>query len=218
MQPVTRIGHGGASAVVRGNTLESFDAARDIGVDMIEFDVRSHRGSPLVAHTRVHASLLSCPTLDRALLHLAGRSFDGIALNPDLKDAGCVDATLYALARFGLRERALVSSQCVEVVDRVRRVDPGVATAISIGGRVSRAVQRWGEWRRRALDALGARRFDALMVHHRLIDRRLVDEARERDGDLYAWTVDDRGLIASLTEMGVRGITTNDPRLFAPAA
>src|SRR5579875_1788708 len=35
-----RIGHGGASALAPANTLASFDAALELGVDMIEFDVR----------------------------------------------------------------------------------------------------------------------------------------------------------------------------------
>ena len=212
---VLRIGHGGASAVVRGNTLESFDAALDIGVDMIEFDVRVQRGGLLLAHTKLHGVLLPCPTLDRALDHLSSRRFDGVELNLDLKDTACVEPTLAALERFGLKERALLSSQCVAIVDRVRTLDPSVPTAISVGGRVSRAVQRWGAWRGRVLDALHRRRFDALMAYHALIDAALVEATHERGADLYAWTVDDPSRIRSLTELGVRGITTNDPRLFA---
>lgn len=211
---VLRIGHGGASAVVRGNTLESFDAALEIGVDMIEFDVRTHRGRLLVAHTKLHGVLPGCPSLDRALDHLSSRRFSEVALNLDLKDAACVDSTLEALDRYGLKERALLSSQCVAVVDRVRELDASVPTAISVGGRVSRAVQRWGGWRWRVLDALHRRRFDALMAYHRLIDRGLVDAAEERGAGVYAWTVDDPARIESLTDLGVRGITTNDPRLF----
>ena len=34
-----RIGHKGADAVVKGNTLESFRAAVELGVDVIELDV-----------------------------------------------------------------------------------------------------------------------------------------------------------------------------------
>jgi glycerophosphoryl diester phosphodiesterase len=211
---VLRIGHGGASAVVRGNTLESFDAALSIGVDMIEFDVRTHRGRLLVAHTKLHGAFFACPTLERALDHLSSRRFSDVAVNLDLKDAACVDSTLEALDRHGLKDRALLSSQCVAVVDRVRELDGSVATAISVGGRVSRAVQRWGGWRGRVLDALHRRRFDALMAYHRLIDRGLVEGAEERGAGVYAWTVDDPGRIESLTELGVRGITTNDPRLF----
>jgi glycerophosphoryl diester phosphodiesterase len=33
-------------------------------------------------------------------------------------------------------------------------------------------------------------------------------------GELYVWTVDEAQRIARLTEMGVSGIITNDPRLF----
>jgi glycerophosphoryl diester phosphodiesterase len=211
---VLRIGHGGASAVVRGNTLESFDAALDIGVDMIEFDVRTHRGRLLVAHTKLHGAVFACPTLERALDHLSSRRFGDVALNLDLKDAACVGSTLAALERFGLKDRALLSSQCVAVVDRVRELDASVPTAISVGGWVSRTVQRWGSWRHRVLDALHRRRFDALMAYHRLIDRSLVDGAEERGAGVYAWTVDDPARIQSLTDLGVRGITTNDPRLF----
>jgi glycerophosphoryl diester phosphodiesterase len=39
----------------------------------------------------------------------------------------------------------------------------------------------------------------------------------ERGGLLYAWTVNDRHSIQSLRALGVNGITTADPRLFAPA-
>jgi glycerophosphoryl diester phosphodiesterase len=211
---VLRIGHGGASAVVRGNTLESFDAALEIGVDMIEFDVRTHRGRLLVAHTKFHGAFFSCPTLDRALDHLRARRFSDVSLNLDLKDAACVDSTLAALERFGLKERALLSSQCVTVVDRVRALDASVPTAISVGGWVSRAVQRWGGWRDRVLDALHRRRFDGLMAYHRLIDSALVDASEERGAGVYAWTVDDPRRIQALSDLGVRGITTNDPRLF----
>ena len=67
---VKRVGHGGAGAVVRGNTLASFDAAVDIGVDMIEFDVRASQGDLVLAHGPLDALLRDCPTLDEALDHL----------------------------------------------------------------------------------------------------------------------------------------------------
>jgi glycerophosphoryl diester phosphodiesterase len=38
-----------------------------------------------------------------------------------------------------------------------------------------------------------------------------------REGRLYAWTVNERTAIQSLRGLGVHGITTADPRLFAPA-
>jgi glycerophosphoryl diester phosphodiesterase len=48
---VKRIGHKGAEAVAPGNTLESFHAAVELGVDMIELDVlRIRDGEFVIAH------------------------------------------------------------------------------------------------------------------------------------------------------------------------
>lgn len=55
------------------------------------------------------------------------------------------------------------------------------------------------------------------MAQHRLIDASLLEDVAGRGGLLYAWTVNERGSIQSLRGLGVHGITTADPRLFAPA-
>lgn len=214
-----RVGHGGASALVRGNTLASFDAAAAIGVDMIEFDVRGNgRGELVLAHTRLDLRRPGCPTLDAALRHLTTARFDGIALNLDLKSAGCARAIVDAIDRFDLYERALVSSQVPSILDRVREIDPRVATGISIGGRASRWCQRWGDWREAVLEAIGSGRFRSLMAQHALIDTQLVEAVKERGAELFAWTVNDHRAISRLAGLGVDGVVTNDPRLFALAS
>ena len=43
MPGLIRVGHRGAAAIATANTLESFDAAVAVGVDMIEFDVLPSR-------------------------------------------------------------------------------------------------------------------------------------------------------------------------------
>jgi glycerophosphoryl diester phosphodiesterase len=53
------------------------------------------------------------------------------------------------------------------------------------------------------------------MAQHRLIDPALLDDVVQRRGWLYAWTVNERAAIGRLRELGVHGITTADPRLFA---
>ena len=53
------------------------------------------------------------------------------------------------------------------------------------------------------------------MAQHRLIDAGLLREVNVRGGQLYAWTVNERRVIDSLRGLGVHGITTADPRLFA---
>jgi glycerophosphoryl diester phosphodiesterase len=65
------------------------------------------------------------------------------------------------------------------------------------------------------LAGLAAGRWDAVMLQHRLIDAALVTEVAERGCRAYAWTVNERPVIARLRELGVHGITSGDPRLFA---
>ena len=209
-----RIGHGGASALARANTLASFDAAVDVGVDMIEFDVRGHQGDLVLAHTVLHARLERGVRLGEALAHLTGRRFADVQLNVDLKHPGCEAALLEGLRSSGLLERTLISSQVPEVLDRLRSRDAGVRLGISVGGRLARASRRWRDWRAHVLGGLNAGRWDALMAQYRLVDERLLADVQERAGRLYAWTVNERSVIDRLRSLGVHGITTADPRLF----
>lgn len=211
-----RIGHGGASALAPGNTLASFDAALTVGIDMVEFDVRSFRGELVLAHTVLDARRRRCLRLHEALRHLSAERFCGVDLNVDVKHRGCEPAILAELSRARLIERTLISSQVPAVLDRFRELDPRVRTGISIGGPLARVSQRWSDWRSQVLDGLATRRWDALMAQHRLITNALVDEVSSRDGLLFAWTVNERDIIRSLQGLGVHGITTADPRLFAP--
>jgi len=104
------------------------------------------------------------------------------------------------------------------VIDCIRSLDPDVRTGISVGGRLARWSRRWDDWRAEVLTGLSARRWDAVMVQHRLVDSGLVRDVGVREGRLYAWTVNQRGAIDALRGLGVDGITTADPRLFGTAA
>jgi glycerophosphoryl diester phosphodiesterase len=67
----------------------------------------------------------------------------------------------------------------------------------------------------RAGAAIRERRCDALMAHWRLVTARLVEAVRDAGGELYVWTVDDLATLRALEALGVSGLITNDPRLFA---
>ena len=56
---------------------------------------------------------------------------------------------------------------------------------------------------------------DALMCHWALVTPRLARAVERAGGELYVWTVDTPQRIAWLEQLGVAGIITNDPRLFA---
>lgn len=210
-----RIGHGGASALAPANTLASFDAAHEVGVDVVEFDVRAWHGELLLAHTALHARRGGNVRLRDALAHLSQPRFSDLGLNVDVKHVGCEQALLDGLRDAGLLGRTLISSQVTGVLDRVRALEPRARVGISVGGRIARFSRRWNDWREQVLAGLESRRWEALMAQHRLVDRGLLEEVLDRGGLLYAWTVNERPMIERLRGLGVHGIATADPRLFA---
>ena len=56
------------------------------------------------------------------------------------------------------------------------------------------------------------------MVHWRLVTPRLCGSVRNAGGEVYVWTVDELSRLRELQGLGVTGVITNDPRLFAELA
>ena len=230
-----RVGHKGADLIAPGNTLASFDAALAAGVDMIEFDVLSEHpdggGRLLLAHD--YRALRARPevTLEEGLRHLAGAAFADVALDVDLKLPGYEERALETVRAAGLLERALVSSMYPSSLAVLRAAAPSVRLGWSVP-RVKKdyttdaltalpalaILSGYRAWLPgAAARALNGGRCDAIMAHWRLVTARLVRAVTRAGGELYAWTVDDAALIARLEGLGVRGVITNDPRLFADA-
>jgi glycerophosphoryl diester phosphodiesterase len=217
---VKRVGHQGAGQLAPGNTVASFDAALEAGVDVIEFDVLRHRGRLLLAHSTFDVRRRRCLTLADGLVCLTETRYEDVLFNVDLKRPGYEAQTVDMVRAAGVLDRCLFSSQFARSLDRVKRVEPTARVGISVGGWLSRRRHRWN---RRVVQRIEAAivsgRFDCLMAHHRLVDSDLVARMTASGGEVYAWTVDSQVAIERLLGLGVAGITTNDPRLFGrPAA
>ena len=187
----------------------------ELGVDSVEFDVRAWRGELVLAHTILDSRRRQSVRLADALSHLAAPRFADLGLIVDVKHPGCEPGVLEELRHRGLLGRSLLTSQVSGVLDSIRTLEPGARTGISVGGRIARLSQRWACWRTQVLAGLADHRWDALMAQHRLIDGSLRSEVTAREASLYAWTVNDRRMIGELRALGVDGIVTADPRLFA---
>ncbi len=227
-----RVGHKGADGIEPGNTLASFDAALEHGVDMIELDVLSEHpgggGRLLVAHDYEDVRSRPAVEFELALEHLAGERFAGIDLDVDIKLMGYERRVVEAIRAAGLVERTLVSGMFPDGLARVRAAEPALRLGWSVP-RVRRdytadmltaipALAMLTAYRatlpRRVRAALSAGRYDAIMAHWRVVTPALVRAVSEAGGELFVWTVDEEALLARLIEMGVDGIITNDPRLF----
>jgi glycerophosphoryl diester phosphodiesterase len=227
-----RIGHKGADAIVTGNTPESFDAAVEQGVDMIELDLlRAKEGKLVVAHDHHDALVRKPMDLTEALDLFLAPPLDKVEIDCDLKLAGREAELAGALAGRGLVERAMVSTMEVESLMKLRRLEPD----LRLGWTYPKTRRDWTQygWAAPALAAgLSAirRRFpgtlekkgpglgiSAVWAYHPIITPRLVEAARNVGVELIAWTVDDAERMRELLDMGVDGICSNDPRLFEVA-
>jgi glycerophosphoryl diester phosphodiesterase len=233
MSALRRVGHKGADLIAPGNTRESFDAALEAGVDMIEFDVLpaalpAGPDTPLIlAHDHEHTA--GAPTLDEGLAHLMADPFADVELDVDLKLPGYEERVVRALQERDLVERTLVSSQYMRSLVEIRAIEP----RLRLGWSVPRVRRDYTKsivfvipalsalvYMRRRLPGLAAGhiregRVDAVMAHYRLATPELVKAVHGAGGELYVWTVDDAEQIRRLEAMGADAVITNDPRLFA---
>lgn len=148
--PFLRIGHGGATGHAPANTLRSLEVALELGVDMVEFDVRTCRDALVLLHDDDLADhgrpgeLASQLTLDElralppgkagpiaslaeALDLVRGRAL----LNIDLKAVGYEPAVLQAVASRGLSRVVLYSTHYPSSLRLIRSLAPDSRTGLS---------------------------------------------------------------------------------------
>lgn len=242
-----RIGHRGAAALAPENTLRSFRAALEAGVDLIEFDVLELRGGELVlAHsddlsevslgaaggrvrerelTRLREVVPELATLEEALAFFAEEATE-TGLQVDLKSPGAALRVAELIRRFGLGERAVVSSFHLGALRALGRTEPGLRRALTFPRSLLGLDDR-GPLAgpgllvlRATLPALvgpllAVARAHDLALHHAVVSAAAVRRAHARGAAVLAWTVDEPGELARVEEAGVDAVITNDPAIFA---
>jgi glycerophosphoryl diester phosphodiesterase len=188
-------------------------------------------GAPplVVAHDWGDAGRREPMHLDEAMDAFTRPPLDRVAIDCDLKIAGREDEVIAALSDRGLLRRAQISTMEVSSLMTLRDLDSEISSGWTLpkvtrdwnsmpwarpvvaAGLVSLRARLPGVVRRRAPE-LGV---NAIWAYHPAVTRRLVDACHDVDLELIAWTVDDLPRMRTLATMGVDGICTNDPRLFA---
>ena len=228
----SRVGHKGADAIKQGNTLESFEAAVECGVDMIEIDVlRNREGRLIIAHDPNDALTRRPLDLTEALDAFLEPPLDEVQIDCDLKLPGREAELAGALAGRGLVERAMISTMEVESIRKLRQLEPELRLGwtypktrrdwTSYGWAVPGVAAGLAAMRRRFPKTLAQKApeldVDAVWAYHQIVTPKLVAAAEEAGVELIVWTVDEVDRMAALLRMGVHGICSNDPRLFAMA-
>jgi glycerophosphoryl diester phosphodiesterase len=183
----------------------------------------------VIAHDYLDADRRQTLSLAEGLDAFTRCPLDRIELDCDLKLPGGEEHLVRALRERGLLERAMVSTMEIPSLHRLRQTEP----ELRLGWTYPKVTRDWNRTRwarpavagglllmRRRLPRIAARALPALGVqaiwaYWPLVTRRLVEVAESAGVELIAWTVDDPDRMRTLRGLGVQGICTNDPRLFA---
>jgi glycerophosphoryl diester phosphodiesterase len=210
------VAHRGASIEAPENSREAFLAAVAAGADLVELDV-TH--GLVVAHDAGSPGLHLFQVLELLAPHPIG-------VHVDLKQPGDEAAVLDALDRYGLRERAVVSTAFPGVARLLGTLAPEVPRAIGYPrdrAGVARlpwpaALTRTGAAvLRAAMPAripllLGRTHATVLALHHTLCSPASVSAAHRRGVPVFAWTANDPEVIRRLASWGVDAIVSDDPK------
>lgn len=225
------VAHRGGGAEHPENTMAAFAAAIELGFRYLETDVRTTADGVLLAFHdddlaprtdgRGAIADLTFEQVQRARVEgePIARLEDVLASWPDArvyvdaKDDRSVAPLVAALDRMRANDRVCVGSFFGRRVSRLRRLTDG---------RVCTWMGRFDMARLR-LTSLGvpAGRFasSCAQVPVRqgplpVIDRRFIAAARREDVAVHVWTIDERGQMEWLLDLGVDGILSNRPSLL----
>ncbi|OGF49621.1 MAG: hypothetical protein A2044_04495 [Candidatus Firestonebacteria bacterium GWA2_43_8] len=234
-----RIAHRGAPKLAPENTIASFKKALEFDIDCIELDVHITKDNEIVVMhddtldrtTNIKGALAEktlseirqadagawyalkfkgerIPTLREALEFINKRVITVI----EIKDDWIGPRVVKLIEKMKLEDYIIIISFHPKVIADIRKTGSTVQTGLLIGSEPSGAKDT-----RRALDLIHrAAKIGAnhLTIYHKMITPEMAYQIRKRGMPLYVWTVDDAKTMASLSDMGISGITSNVPGLF----
>ncbi|GHD32348.1 glycerophosphodiester phosphodiesterase [Streptomyces galbus] len=214
------IGHRGLMGVEPENTLRSFVAAEQAGLDVIELDLHLSKDGALVVMHDADVDRTTDgtgPIAEQTLAELraldAGRGervpvfeevLDAVRspLQAEIKDVQAARALAEVLHARALVDRVEVSSFHDEAIAEIARLVPGVRTAL-IGSRYGTDVVE------RAV-AVGAA---TVCLNIRRLTLEIVELARAKDLRIIGWVVNTQDQLRLVRALGLDGATTDLPEI-----
>lgn len=219
------IGHRGAAALARENSLAAIEAAARAGVDGVELDVLPDPGGRVVL---AHGPEIP-PDAASLAEGLALAAELGLFVQIDVKTRGVEEAVVAELRAAGLDEHGFVSSLSLPSLARFAELAPELPRALTYpedrygvsGSSLLQplvgpglAAMRWALPRRlprwlRAAGAVGA------TLNWGVVTPQVIEVCHGLGVAVLAWTVNDEGLAKTLVESDIDAIITDDPRIVS---
>ncbi|MBV1939981.1 glycerophosphodiester phosphodiesterase family protein [Streptomyces sp. BV286] len=214
------IGHRGIMGVEPENTLRSFIAAQQAGLDLIELDLHLSKDGALVVMHDADVDRTtdgSGPIAEKTLAELrvldAGRGeripvfeevLDAVTapLQAEIKDVAAARALAEVMNRRDLVGRVEVLSFHDEAVAEIARLVPGVRTAL--------VASRYGIDVVERATAAGA---TSLVLNIRRLTLEIVERARKADLRIIGWVVNTQDQLRLVRALGLDGATTDYPEI-----
>lgn len=217
------IGHRGAAGLAPENTVSSLYAAEELGVDMVEVDLRKTADNQIV--------LSHDPTLLRT--HDDRRAISQLTLNElqavgtkenreipelgeylqkvkmpiilELKDQGMEALVLEKVKNFP--HKVIISSFHIGVLKKIRALDGKIPLGFILSSKISYIFP---------LVMAVARSLDLYSIHphHSLVTPAHMKAMRRLNTKIFTWTVNDVHTELLMKGFGVDGIFTDYPNLF----
>lgn len=219
------LGHRGSPKQLRENTIASYQAALDAGLDGVEVDVRRLRDGTLVMHHDAHLEDgRNLNELTRADVpqwlptmteFLAWMGDTGAFVNIEFKwEKDCwqpddrVYRTLDAVRGLGLGRRVVVSSfnplYLMAARETAPEIERGFLFESDFGTPIITTIMK-------VTDSV------ALHPHHPLLDADLMALAGRFGWLVNTWTVNEEAEVKRLTELGVNALIGNYPQVLLTA-
>ena len=228
------LGHRGSPNVARENTLPSFQAAIDAGLDGVELDVQRTLDGVLVVNHDFHLpdgrliAALNATEVEAAILPMNGRiprlehvlewaKNVNTFVNVEIKSSGLKTdnrelETVKCIRDTEMRNNVIVSSFNPSSIARVRFADSGLETGLLYENNVEPKWLLENGW---TAILLGVK---ALHPYHGDITPALMTRAKERGWRVNTWTVNDLEIAKNLIAMGVNALIGNFPEVLVEAA
>lgn len=222
------IAHRGAKSLARHeNTLEAFQIAIDLDIEMVEFDIRQTKDkkliiyhNPTIGRKRIrdltfnqltaiaNKKGLEIPLLENVLKLCQGK----VHLDIEFKESGYEKEVVNLVTTYFNYDEFIMISFSDEIIKEVKRLDSNIRTGLLIGLEGASLPQRLQElYPIRRLKNTNA---DFIAAHYYLVTRFLLYLCKKHQYDLVVWTVNRDRTYHKLRKQRVTAIVTDYPQKY----